>query len=387
MELSLSGSEEEFARELRAWLDSVLPRYADRPDFNDSVARVEFDRRWQAEMFRGGWSGVAWPREFGGRGATLFEQLIYHEITAELDAPQPGLNFVGLYHAGPTIMRAGTTEQQQRWLPPILSGEEMWCQGFSEPDAGSDLAGVSCRAEVEGSEIVINGTKIWTSNAHVADVAELVVRSDRDHRHGGLTYLICEMDRPGIEVRNITQIDGCPEFNEVSFREVRVPLDNVLGEVGGGWKVAMTTLGFERSTAFIDRELRLQQRITALGALAKEVGRADGTMTRLLGQVASEVETLRSMVYREVSRLASGADSGAEGSILKLYFAELDQRIGRLIMELLGEDVIGFDRDDGSWIARYFRTLSSSIAAGTSQVQRNIVGERILGLPREGAPA
>ncbi|GHF35653.1 hypothetical protein FHX82_007011 [Amycolatopsis bartoniae] len=384
MELRPSDKEKDFELRLRAWLGDVLPDFADRPDFNDSPARREFDQRWQQAMHKAGWAGVSWPKEFGGLGATLIEQLVYHEVTAELDAPQPGLNFVGLYHAGPTIMRVGTPEQRSRWLPAILRGDQMWCQGFSEPEAGSDLAGIRCRARVEGDHLVVNGSKIWNSNAHVADVGELIVRTGaQEDRHRGLTYLVVDMDTPGITIRNIVQIDGCPEFNEVFFDDVRVPLANVLGQVGEGWKVAMTTLGFERSTAFADRELRLRQRVRMVARLLERYG-AGVSAWQELGECAAEVSSLRSMVYRELSKLAAGADPGSEGSRLKLFFAELDQRIGRLVTDVLGAEVTAYDEVPGEWTARYLRTLSSSIAAGASQIQRNIVGERVLGLPREG---
>jgi len=279
MDLRYTSEEDEFRAELRAWLDGVLPTVPAEPPTDEWAARRVWDTAWQRMLFEAGYAGINWPKEYGGRGATPTEHLIFLEETERARAPYVGMNFVGLLHAGPTLVVEASPEQKAAHLPPILRGEHVWCQGFSEPAAGSDLAALQCRAIRDGDDYVITGQKIWTSFAHVADYCELLVRTDAEApKHRGITWLIMPMDRPGIDVRPLRTMDGGIEFSQVFLDEVRVPASNRVGEENDGWRVAMTTLSFERGTAFVSELLQTMELVRDLADLAKHITRRSDTV-------------------------------------------------------------------------------------------------------------
>jgi alkylation response protein AidB-like acyl-CoA dehydrogenase len=346
---------------------------------------------WQRAQFDGGWAGVAWPKEYGGRGLSLIQQMIWHEEYARADGPYIGCGFVGINHAGPTLITCATDEQKSFHLPKILRGESVWCQGFSEPSAGSDLAALKTRAVIDGDHLVVNGQKIWTSFADVADYQELLVRTDPEaSKHGGITWVIGDMHLPGIEIRPIRTMDGGAEFCEVFYRDVRIPLANVVGRIHDGWSVAMSTLGFERGTAFMARQVALARSVDKLMAQAKErpspSGRGtcfeDDEIACRLARLRAEVTAMRAMTLTSVSRACRSAVPGPEGSLLKIFLGDLEQRMRRLGMEILGPESLVMGDSAAAWTNAYLRSYTATIGGGTSEIQRNIVGERLLGLPK-----
>ena len=386
MEIRFTPAEESFRAEARAWLAANVPQT--RPARADLPARREFALAWQRRMFDAGWAGISWPKEFGGRGASLMEQLIWYEEYARAGAPEITTTFVGLNHAGPTLIACGTEAQKAYHLPRILGGDVIWCQGFSEPNAGSDLASLQTRAVVDGDHLVVTGQKIWTSYAQIAEFQELLVRTDPEApRHKGITWVICPMDTPGIEIRPITTLTGDHDFSEVFYDGVRIPLANVVGKLNDGWRVAMATLSFERGTAFLSEQVRLARRVDELVQLARSVpgrgGQAraidDDEIARRLALLAAEVDAMRAMSYRSISLAARTGMPGAEGSMIRLFFSELVQRLDVLAMDILGPAAV--DRDV-RWAESYLTGLSQTIGGGTKDIQRNIIGDRVLGLPR-----
>jgi alkylation response protein AidB-like acyl-CoA dehydrogenase len=350
---------------------------------------------WQRKMFDAGWAGINWPKEFGGRGASLMEQLIWYEEYAKVGAPEVNTGFVGLKHAGPTLIACGTEAQKRFHLPKILGGDVVWCQGFSEPNAGSDLAALQTRAVIEGDELVVTGQKIWTSFGQIAEYQELLVRTDPDApKHKGITWVICSMDTPGIEIRPIKTLAGNADFCEVFYDNVRIPLANVVGKINDGWRVAMATLSFERGTAFMSEQVRQSARMEELIEVARTVpgpnGKAraidDDELARRLARARAEVEAMRAMTYRSLSLAARTGMPGAEASMMRLFFSELIQRIDRLAMDIIGAaGVTDFNANGSSrneWGEDYLTGLSQTIGGGTKEIQRNIIGERVLGLPR-----
>ncbi len=393
MDLRYTESEERFRKELREWLAATLPTLPPKPGQDDWPARREYDTGWQRLLFEAGYAGINWPTEYGGRGATLTEQLIYLEETTLAGAPYVGVNFVGLLHAGPTIMAEGTEAQRQAYLPAILRGEEVWCQGFSEPGAGSDLAALQCRAVREGDEYVINGSKIWTSFAQVADHAEMLVRTDPEApKHKGITWLVLDMTTPGIEIRPLETIVGSTEFSEVFFDDVRVPVGNRVGGENDGWRVAMVTFSFERGTGFISDLVETNRMIGDLADLARHVTRRSATawedvaIRREIGHLQAEMDALWAMTKRNLAQAERNGIPGPASSVVKVYYSELFQRMTDLAMRIL--DRASLSRSDvgelasGIFVEERLRSTSFSIAAGTSQIQRNIIAERILGLPK-----
>jgi alkylation response protein AidB-like acyl-CoA dehydrogenase len=394
VEIKFTDAEEAFRREARAWLEANKPREG-RPEIADLKARRAYDMAWQRKMFDAGWAGINWPKEFGGRGASLMEQLVWYEEYAKVGAPEVNTGFVGLKHAGPTLIACGTEAQKAFHLPKILGGDVVWCQGFSEPNAGSDLASLSTRATIEGDELVVNGQKIWTSFGQIAEYQELLVRTDPDApKHKGITWVICPMDAPGIDIRPIKTLAGNADFCEVFYDNVRIPLANVVGKVNDGWKVAMATLSFERGTAFMSEQVRQSARMEELIATARSVpgpnGKAraidDDELARRLALARAEVEAMRAMTYRSLSLAARTGMPGAEASMIRLFFSELIQRIDRLAMDVIGAaGVVDFNANGSSrneWGEDYLTGLSQTIGGGTKEIQRNIIGERVLGLPR-----
>ncbi|WP_041320282.1 acyl-CoA dehydrogenase family protein [Mycolicibacter sinensis] len=381
MDLSFSEEDLAFRREVRTWLQANIPTTERPRDFEGGRA---WDMAWQRTQFDGGFGGIAWPQEYGGQGFDLVRQLIWYEEYARAGGPDIGCGFVGINHGGPTLIARGSTAQKRQHLPKILAGEEVWCQGFSEPGAGSDLAAISTRASIEGDELVVNGQKIWTSYAHVADFQELLVRTDpASERHHGLTWVICDMHAPGITVRPIVSMDGLAEFCEVFYDDVRVPLDNVVGVVGEGWSVAMSTLGFERGTGFMKLQTELAVALESLVTDATNLGMIDDpSLRQQLGELRADVLAMRAMTYSTVSFAARSDVPGPEGSMIKVFYADLAQRIHRTRMSVLGTH--GLDRG-GRYahdIGEYLYSYATTMGGGTSEIQRDIIGERILGLPR-----
>ena len=342
----------------------------------------DFDLAWQRKQYDGGWAGISWPREYGGRGASALEQLIWYEEYARAGGPPSGAMFVALSHAGPTLIVSGSEGQKARHLPAILKGEENWCQGFSEPGAGSDLASLKCRAEVDGDHLVVNGTKIWTTYGAHSVWQELLVRTDPDlPRHNGLSWAICDMRAPGIEIRPIKAMSGLTHFAQIFYDNVRIPLGNLVGELNGGWRVAMTTLGFERGTGTIAHQIELANAVERLIAAARAMpGGMDEAVAADLARLKSEVLALRSLTVAQVSRGLHEVVPGAEGNIVALYFGELSRRVHGYAFDLLGPAAL--ERGGHDWPLGYLECFKWAIGGGTSEVRRNAIGERVLGLPK-----
>ncbi|UCA53720.1 acyl-CoA dehydrogenase family protein [Streptomyces sp. WA6-1-16] len=383
MDLAYTEAEEEFRRRLREWLPGVLPGLPPKPSPDDWPARRAYDTTWQRMLYDAGYAGLHWPVDAGGQGATPTQHLIFLEETERAGAPYVGANFVGLLHAGPTIAAEGTAGQRARWLPPVLRGDEIWCQGFSEPDAGSDLAALRTRAVRDGDDYVVTGQKIWTSHAEVADWCELLVRTDPDApKHRGISWLAMPMDAPGITVRPLRTLAGSTEFAEVFLDEVRVPVRNRVGDENDGWRVTMVTLSFERGTAFVGEVVACRRTLDALADEARRNGRWDDpVLRRRLGRLNAGFRALWRLTQANVSESErTGGVPGVGGSVFKLRYSGLRQELYEAAAEVLGGgDAFDLDRE---WVLDRLSSLSYTIAAGTSQIQRNIVAERILGLPK-----
>jgi alkylation response protein AidB-like acyl-CoA dehydrogenase len=383
MDLRDTPEEAAFRDELRAWIAENLP---DELRGHRGGA-LRFDdprlRAWSRALYEAGYAGLTWPKEYGGAGAPYTYQAIFLEEMARAEAP-PHIGVIGLGMAGPTIIAHGTEEQKARYLAPILSAEEIWCQGFSEPGAGSDLAGVRTSARLEGGRFVVDGQKVWSSFAHIADFCILLARSDPGStRHEGLTYLIVDMHAPGVEVRPLRQITGEAEFNEIFLTGVEVPVENVLGEVGGGWQVAMTTLLHERGTLGFALQATLEVQVRKLCALARDRG-ADPVQRDRIAREWIELQALRFTNLRALSQLVKTGIPGPEGSISKLVWSEANQRVTKLALDLLGPDAPLAEENapyGGYWQYQQLRSRGNTIEAGTSEILRTIVAERVLGLP------
>jgi alkylation response protein AidB-like acyl-CoA dehydrogenase len=390
MDLRDSPSHARFREEARRWLRANRPRAL--PAAASAPERVAFARAWQRRLHEGGWAGIDWPAAYGGRGASKMESLIWFEEYARAWAPSLIQLSVGTSLVGPTLIEHGQEWQRERFLAPILRGDELWCQGFSEPNAGSDVAALRTRGELRGDEILVTGQKIWTSFARQADWCILVVRTDPlAPKHRGLTFLLVDMKSPGITVRPLREMTGEAWFNEVFFDAVRVPRAHVVGEVDRGWDVVVGTLSVERSTSA--QHARLEVEVERLIALAKRTpyrGRPasrDPRLRRVLAELAAGVRVLRMTSYRNAARLEQTGRPGPEGSILKLAWSELDQRVKDTALEILGFAglVPGGDPlavEDGYWAHELLWSRASTIYAGTSEIQRNIIAQRALGLPR-----
>ncbi|MFI1331350.1 acyl-CoA dehydrogenase family protein [Streptomyces sp. NPDC020845] len=385
MDLDYTEAEEDFRRRLRAWLADVLPKLPDPPDPADWPGRRAYDCGWQRALYDAGYAGLHWPKDAGGQGATPTQHLIFLEETERAGAPYVGANFVGLLHAGPTIAAEGDAAQRARWLPPILRGDEVWCQGFSEPEAGSDLASLRTRAVRDGDSYVVTGSKIWTSHAEVADWCELLVRtapvSGEAPKHRGISWLAMPMDAPGVTVRPLRTLAGTAEFAEVFLDEVRVPVAHRIGAENDGWRVTMVTLSFERGTAFVGEVVACRQVLEALAREAKANGRWDDpVLRRRLGRLAAEFAALWRLTQWNVSEAQrTGGVPGTGGSVFKLRYSHVRQELYDAAAEVLGAEALDADH---AWVADRLSSLSYTIAAGTSQIQHNIVAERILGLPK-----
>ncbi|HEY9368896.1 acyl-CoA dehydrogenase family protein [Streptomyces sp.] len=375
MDLTYTPEEEEFRARLRDWLAAALPKLPPRPDPLDWPARRAYDTGWQRMLYDAGYADVHWD-------ASPTQRLIFLEETERAGAPYVGANFVGLLHAGPTIAAEGTPEQKERWLPGVLRGDEVWCQGFSEPDAGSDLAALRTRAVRDGDCYVVSGSKIWTSHAEVADWCELLVRTDPDApKHRGISWLAMPMSSPGITVRPLRTLAGSTEFAEMFLDEVRVPVGNRVGAENDGWRVTMVTLSFERGTAFVGEVVACRRVLGELARAARENGAWDDpVIRRRLGRLGAEFGALWRLTQWNVSEAeASGGVPGVGGSVFKLRYSHARQELYDAAAAVLGPDALDLGRE---WNLDRLSSLSYTIAAGTSQIQRNIVAERILGLPK-----
>jgi alkylation response protein AidB-like acyl-CoA dehydrogenase len=382
MDLTFSETEAAFRDELRAWFATNDPG----PEPRNEDDNYAWRRDWQRRLAAGGWAGVHWPREYGGRGATITESAIFFEELGRAGAPLPA-NVLGLLLAGPTIMVWGSDEQKERYLPPILTAEEIWCQGFSEPDAGSDLAALKTRAVKDGDEWVVTGQKVWTSGAQHSKWCMLVARTDQDApKHKGLTYFILDMEQPGVQVRPLVQITGEPEFNELFIEEARIPDENVLGGVGNGWKVALTTLMNERSGLAFFLQVRLRQLLDALVEEAAARGLLDDpVMADKLGALHLKAEILRLTAYRGLTAIEKYGQPGPEGSLTKWMWSETNQELAQFAADLLGPEAL---TTGNRWAYELLRSRGNTIEGGTTEILKNIVAERVLGLPRlKGATA
>lgn len=393
MDLNLTPSEQGFRDEFRAWLKANIPPDWDASGFDDSEHRFEYLRAWQKKMNEAGWVGISWPEEYGGRGASLMEQTIFIEEMARAAAP-PLINVLGLSLLGPTLIAYGTEAQKQRFLKNILSADEIWCQGYSEPNAGSDLASLRTEAVLDGDHFVVNGQKTWTSFGHHADFCFGVVRTDPDAtKHKGLTYMLIDMHSPGVKVRPLKQMTGESEFNEVFFQNVRVPVENVVGKVNGGWEISIATLMFERGTLGASLQITFKRQIERLIELSRRIdhnGRAaseDSSIRQKLAQIYTEIEIFRLNQMRTLTRMARTGVPGPEGSIQKIFWSEMNQRMQQVAMEILGPfgqltRESDYAVDHGQWAHAYLRSRGNTIEAGTSEIQRNIIGHFVLGLPK-----
>jgi alkylation response protein AidB-like acyl-CoA dehydrogenase len=391
MDFRDSPEEAAFRKEVREWLQANIPHDLIAENSTEvSPATVSRLRQWQAKLHERGWAGIAWPKEYGGGGASLIEVAIFYQEMARANAPSP-VNTIGLGMAGPTIIAHGTEEQKQRYLAKILSAEEIWCQGFSEPGAGSDFGSLRSTAVEDGDSFVINGQKVWTSLAHFADWCLYVARTDTTApKHKGLTYFVVDMQTPGIEVRPLRQITGDASFNEMFFTDVRVPRENVLGEVNDGWRVAMTTLLHERGTMGFMLTVSAQRTLNALIDLAQRhkinghPAIEDAVVRNRIGRLHVDVQSMWLNNCRALTATMKSGIPGPEGSLSKLVWSETMQRMTELAVEILGpagmlEDG---DADVQRWQFGHLRSRGNTIEAGTSEILRNIIAERVLGLPK-----
>jgi alkylation response protein AidB-like acyl-CoA dehydrogenase len=379
MDLTFTDEQLAFRDELRAWLRDNPP--GDRPD-GDEDAVYAWTRDWQRRLNTGGWAGVHWPKEVGGRGASLSETAIFFEELGKAGAPLPA-NVLGILLAGPTIMFWGSDEQKERYLPPILSAEEIWCQGFSEPDAGSDLAALKTRAVRDGDDWVVTGQKVWTSGAQYSKWCMLVARTDTEAaKHKGLTYFLMDMEQEGVTVAPLRQITGEAEFNELFLDEVRIPHANILGGEGNGWKVALTTLMNERAGLGFFLQVRMRQQLDKLFAIAQENGAIDDPrVVDKLGDLNNRTEILRLLAWRGLSAIETYGQPGPEGSLVKWLWSETNQQLVQFAADVVGADAL---RAGSDWSYELLRARGNTIEGGTSEILKNIVAERVMGLPRAG---
>jgi alkylation response protein AidB-like acyl-CoA dehydrogenase len=376
MDLTPTQEERAFRDDVRAWLAENHPG----PEPEGEEAKFEFRRAWQHKLHDAGWAGISWPKEYGGRGATLIEQAIFSEEMTRAKAPSPA-NVLGLVMGGPVVIAHGTEEQKERFLEPILSAEEIWCQGFSEPESGSDLASLRTRAVHEDGAWRVTGQKVWTTYAHEAKWCMLLARSDSDApKHKGLTYFICDMEQDEIEVRPLRQITGEAEFNEIFLEGARIPEENVVGGEGNGWNVAITTLMHERAGLGAASAITVRRDLDELIALINERGLSDDPVIRQrIAELKIGVEALRLSALRALTQQMKVGIPGPEGSLSKWEWATLNQGLTELAVDVLGSEAL---RPDSEWAYRFLRARANSIEGGTTEVMKNIIAERVLGLPR-----
>ena len=389
MDLRFSPEDEQYRLKLRTWLEANLPTEAPP---SDQDADFAFRRDWQRKLYDGGWVGINWPKEYGGQGATLIQQAIYAQEMTRARAPQPA-NGLGIGIVGPTLMEHGTETQKQRYIPKILNADEIWCQGFSEPNSGSDLASLQTKAVLDGDDFVVNGQKIWTSLGQYADWCILLVRTDTEApKHRGISYLLVDMHSPGVTVRPLKQITGNAEFNETFFDNVRVPKQNLIGGLNEGWRIAMTTLTYERGISSLATQVRIKQQLDAMIHYAGKTRRNGGTLSedpvlrQDLAQAHIRVEVMLLNLYRGITSRLRGQPPGPEASLDKLYWSELDKWMQEVGMSLQGPYSQLMEGSEhavrGNWQYNFLRSRAGTIYSGTSEIQKNIIGERVLGLPK-----
>jgi alkylation response protein AidB-like acyl-CoA dehydrogenase len=396
MDFSFSDKDKAFADEARAWLEDHVPHQW-RKDHAWSRAEdplwIEIARDWQRTLFEGGWAAISWPREQGGRGATVIERWLFEEQLDRVGAPRPIASSGAVDLIGSALLNHGTDAQRTRFLKPLLSGADLWCQGFSEPGAGSDLGSLRTRGDRDGDHFVVNGQKVWTSHADIADWCFLLCRTEHDApKHKGISLLLVDMRTPGISVRPLKQMTGDAEFCEVFFDNVRVPADLMVGAPGAGWQIAMGILAHERGPVWtFTFQRRIRRSFERLVRLARERGAANGTLTdpllrQRLAQSHIEVELLRLVGYRSLTKLLRSGQPGVESSIEKVLGSETDQRLQEVAMQVLGSHGTVYDHKLAAAteaIAReYMYSRSETIMGGTSEIQRNLIAQRLLGLPR-----
>lgn len=401
MDFGYTPEDDAFRREFLSWLKENAPEEFDAPGFTEIAgwdAKAEHYRKFQKRMFDSGFAGINFPKAYGGAEGTVMQNLIVSELAGPVYLHALGwCHVISLGLAAPTILAWGNEDQKSRFLPKTLSGEIIWCQGFSEPNAGSDLAGLSTRAVKDGAEYVINGQKIWSSFAHIADWCILVARTDTSvAKHRGLSFFLVDLTLPGIQVNPIKNIAGDPEFNEIFFEDVRVPESLRVGEEGDGWRVALTTLGHERYLGEVAMASTFFKEYEALTAMAKEFringkpASEDPIVRQKLAQTFTELSVMRCNGYRSMSKIAKGESPGAEGSIGKLFWSGMHQRMMELAMDIQGpyhqlSPQSKHCVDDGVWQFHFLRSKGNTIEQGTSEIQRNIIGERVLGLPKDAS--
>jgi alkylation response protein AidB-like acyl-CoA dehydrogenase len=391
MDFASSPAEEAFRARIREWLRANLPEGWGTPDYPKPKApaeKVAFARQWQRKLYDGGWAGVSWPKEYGGQALSPLEQLLFREEYFAAGAPDMIDIAIGLNLTGPTLIHHGTEAQKRRFLAPILRGDEVWCQGFSEPGAGSDLAALRTRGELKGDHLVVNGQKVWTSYARYAEWCILIVRTDpAAPKHRGLTFALLDMKTPGITIRPLVEMTGVAWFNELFFENVVIPRDMVIGEINRGWEIAITTLSHERGTVVPYQ--RLKHQLDSVAALARRLAKdgPDPLVRQRLAQLAIGVEVLRLTAYRNITQIMRSGQPGPEGSMLKLLWSELEQGIMEAASSISGaygqlDEHAPQAYDDGRWQYGYLWSRAATIYAGTSEVQRNVISQRVLGLPR-----
>jgi alkylation response protein AidB-like acyl-CoA dehydrogenase len=396
MDFRFTAEEEAYREEVRGWLAANIPawwRESGRDPRDNSDGHFDRLRDWHRTLYDAGYMASTWPAEYGGQGRTPVENAILQEEMARMQAP-PTVNGLGIGLAGPAIIHHGTDEQKKRFLRPMLRADEMWCQGYSEPGAGSDLANVQTRAERKGDFYVVNGQKIWTSGAHLADWNFCLVRTDPSApKHGGIGFLLIDMRSKGIETQPLLQMNGNAGFSQVFYTDVQVPVDNMVGQPTEGWKVANTVLGYERGAGTLSRSASFKVRLEQLFELAQRSERGgqplsqDPIERQRLAQLAIEVEVLRLAGLRVLTSLVQGRGHGPESSISKVYYSELDQRmaaVGNALTGPYGQLARKSSQApvQGEWAHREVTSRAVSIFSGTNQIQRNIIAERVLGLPR-----
>jgi alkylation response protein AidB-like acyl-CoA dehydrogenase len=394
MDLNYTAEDQAYRMKVRKWLEENVPK--------EPLKTLEEKRAWHSKLYEAGMIGMGWPKAYGGQEARPMEQAIVGEEMARVNAPG-GVGGLGISIVGPTIIHHGTEEQKQRYIKNLLTADEIWCQLYSEPNAGSDLASIQCSAVRDGANFVVKGQKVWTSGGLIADLGILLARTDPTvPKHQGISYFVMDMHAPGVEVRPIKQITGSQEFCEVFMTDVRIPAENLIGELGQGWKLAQTTLGFERGGNTLSRATRARGNLNRLIEVAKGVERNgrpvadDPAVRRKIGRMVAETEVLRYTGLRILSKLEKGQQPGPESSVDKLYYSEMDKRHQELMQEILGPfgqldelppelALRGENQEglDGSWAYNFLWSRAGVIYAGSSQIQKNIIGERVLGLPRE----
>jgi alkylation response protein AidB-like acyl-CoA dehydrogenase len=378
MDLTFSETETAFRDELRGWLAENPP--APKPTEGGELARLAWRRDWQRRLYDGGWAAPHWPTEYGGRGCTPTESAIYFEETGRARVPM-GANLLGILLGGPTLMAWGTEEQKDRYLAPILSGEEIWCQGFSEPEAGSDLASLKTRAVKRGEDWAVTGQKVWTSGAQHSKWCMLVARTDSEvPKHKGLTYFLMDMEQDAVQVRPLRQITGEAEFNELFIEDATIPDANIVGGVGNGWKVALTTLMNERAGIGFASQIRLRQLLDDVIAIAAERGLMENALyADALADLHVRCESIRLLAWKGLTDVERYGQPGPEGSLVKWLWSDTNQRLTQLAADIMGPEAMTAGT---SWSYELLRARGNTIEGGTTEVLKNIVAERVLGLPR-----